>query len=66
VACGQPVNNLEPTLDQIIKASAILVDRAIPRLKLKESTSVQYTSLKDIPTHELLAMIGVGQEIAEG
>ena len=36
VACGLPVNGQEPTLDQIIKASGILVDRTIPRLKLKE------------------------------
>ena len=66
VACGQPVNGQAPTLDQIIKANAILVDRAIPRLKLKESVSVEYRSLGEISTDELMTSLGIEMEIVEG
>ena len=52
---------MKPTLDQIIKAGGgnPLVDRAIPRLKLKESVSREYRSLREIPTDELMASLGI-------
>lgn len=60
VACGQPVNGLEPTLDQIIKASAILIDRAIPRLKVQEKVrDTTGLDLSEISTDELLASLGL-------
>ena len=66
VACGEAVNNQEPTLDQIIKANAILVDKTIPRLKLKESVSVEYRNPLEMSTAELYAILGVAQEVVEG
>jgi hypothetical protein len=66
VAAGRPVNNQEPSLDQIIKASGLLLDRAMPRLKFKESVSVEYRSLREIPTGELMDSLGIEQVIVEG
>jgi hypothetical protein len=46
--------------------NSALVDRAIPRLKLKESASVEYSSLAEIPTSVLMASLGIEMEIVEG
>ena len=42
------------------------MDRTIPRLKVKESASVEYRSLAAIPTSVLLAKLEIEQEIVEG
>jgi hypothetical protein len=66
VAKGQPVNGEQPSLELIVKAGGILLDRTIPRLKVKESTSVSHQSLGEIPTSVLMTELGIEMEILEG
>ena len=50
---------MKPNLDQIIKANAILIDRAIPRLKVTEPTkNYEGLDLNVIPTDQLLKAMG--------